>query len=171
MDDRRPLTAGDDTAATADAFVSAGNPGTPLESQNSPVSIAPPGVTDDPPSAEGTYADASETEAVVQDECLAAGFQSRRRSTVWEWVRTHGSTALVFAIIYVVLIIVYQPHLLLAQTTTSGGCLLYTSDAADDLLCVDLRGRRIIKKKHLLVILRLLATHIILDVQHNATRR
>src|SRR5450756_2113498 len=28
-----------------------------------------------------------------------------------------------------------------------GGCLLYTSDAADDLLCVDLGGRRIIKKK------------------------
>src|SRR5450756_2878085 len=30
-----------------------------------------------------------------------------------------------------------QPHI----------CLLYTSDAADDLLCVDLGGRRIIKKK------------------------
>eukprot|EP00657_Telonema_sp_P-1_P004404 TRINITY_DN2017_c0_g1_i1.p3 TRINITY_DN2017_c0_g1~~TRINITY_DN2017_c0_g1_i1.p3 ORF type:complete len:109 (-),score=41.38 TRINITY_DN2017_c0_g1_i1:50-376(-) len=29
----------------------------------------------------------------------------------------------------------------------SQGCLLYTSDAADDLLCVDLGGRRIIKKK------------------------
>ena len=28
-----------------------------------------------------------------------------------------------------------------------GHCLLYTSDAADDLLCVDLGGRRIIKKK------------------------
>ena len=28
-----------------------------------------------------------------------------------------------------------------------GGCLLYTSDAADDLLRVDLGGRRIIKKK------------------------
>ena len=29
------------------------------------------------------------------------------------------------------------------------GCLLYTSDAADDLPCVDLGGRRIIKKnKH-----------------------
>mgnify|MGYP007112046681 CR=1 FL=1 len=28
-----------------------------------------------------------------------------------------------------------------------GACLLYTSDAADDLLCVDLGGRRIIKKK------------------------
>ena len=26
-------------------------------------------------------------------------------------------------------------------------CLLYTSDAADDLLCVDLGGRRIMKKK------------------------
>ena len=26
-------------------------------------------------------------------------------------------------------------------------CLLYTSDAADDLLCVDLGARRIIKKK------------------------
>ena len=30
------------------------------------------------------------------------------------------------------------------QTTA---CLLYTSDAADDLLCVDLGGRRLIKKK------------------------
>src|SRR5659263_106086 len=29
----------------------------------------------------------------------------------------------------------------------SRSCLLYTSDAADDLLCVDLGGRRIIKKK------------------------
>ena len=32
-------------------------------------------------------------------------------------------------------------------TPDSGICLLYTSDAADDLLCVDLGGRRIIKKK------------------------
>ena len=32
-------------------------------------------------------------------------------------------------------------------------CLLYTSDAADDLLCVDLGGRRIIQKK----------THILTD--------
>ena len=29
-----------------------------------------------------------------------------------------------------------------------GICLLYTSDAADDLLCVDFGGRRIIKKKN-----------------------
>ena len=31
---------------------------------------------------------------------------------------------------------------------TVNTCLLYTSDAADDLLCVDLGGRRIIKKKN-----------------------
>ena len=30
--------------------------------------------------------------------------------------------------------------------TQGNVCLLYTSDAADDLLCVDLGGRRIIKK-------------------------
>ena len=34
-----------------------------------------------------------------------------------------------------------------AQMVRMGACLLYTSDAADDLLCVDLGGRRIIKKK------------------------
>ena len=33
-------------------------------------------------------------------------------------------------------------------TGLQGGCLLYTSDAADDLLCVDLGGRRIINKKN-----------------------
>ena len=31
--------------------------------------------------------------------------------------------------------------------TNATSCLLYTSDAADDLLCVDLGGRRIIQKK------------------------
>src|SRR5450756_2888543 len=31
-----------------------------------------------------------------------------------------------------------------ANLATFKGCLLYTSDAADDLLCVDLGGRRII---------------------------
>ena len=39
-------------------------------------------------------------------------------------------------------------------------CLLYTSDAADDLLCVDLGGRRIIKKKK---------THIDLTKPNNTT--
>eukprot|EP00825_Cyclidium_porcatum_P035693 TRINITY_DN37468_c0_g1_i2.p2 TRINITY_DN37468_c0_g1~~TRINITY_DN37468_c0_g1_i2.p2 ORF type:complete len:121 (+),score=17.56 TRINITY_DN37468_c0_g1_i2:198-560(+) len=36
-----------------------------------------------------------------------------------------------------------QSHVLCVDTT----CLLYTSDAADDMQCVDLGGRRIIKKK------------------------
>src|SRR5450756_3168713 len=38
-------------------------------------------------------------------------------------------------------------HLNDCKTGDPIGCLLYTSDAADDLLCVDLGGRRIIKKK------------------------
>ena len=36
---------------------------------------------------------------------------------------------------------------MVARAINLGICLLYTSDAADDLLCVDLGGRRIIKKK------------------------
>src|SRR5680860_1731059 len=39
-----------------------------------------------------------------------------------------------------------SPYLTL-RSRTEKTCLLYTSDAADDLLCVDLGGRRIIKKK------------------------
>src|SRR5450756_2974527 len=39
-------------------------------------------------------------------------------------------------------------HMLSVMSSTRcSACLLYTSDAADDLLCVDLGGRRIIKKK------------------------
>jgi len=51
------------------------------------------------------------------------------------------------------MILVYTDTALLTgmSTLTEVGlyqaCLLYTSDAADDLLCVDLGGRRIIKKK------------------------
>ena len=41
------------------------------------------------------------------------------------------------------------PYKVLKKLTQAlaNACLLYTSDAADDLLCVDLGGRRIIKKK------------------------
>ena len=35
----------------------------------------------------------------------------------------------------------------LSISVEDADCLLYTSDAADDLLCVDLGGSRIIKKK------------------------
>src|SRR5680860_1423466 len=38
-----------------------------------------------------------------------------------------------------------EPHFSTSDMVTSICCLLYTSDAADDLLCVDLGGRRIIK--------------------------
>ena len=43
----------------------------------------------------------------------------------------------------------YVPHINtdLLEDQVAKACLLYTSDAADDLLCVDLGGRRIIKKK------------------------
>src|SRR5680860_1876960 len=40
-----------------------------------------------------------------------------------------------------------NPYLMKILREEGFGCLLYTSDAADDLLCVDLGGRRIIKKK------------------------
>src|SRR5450756_424034 len=40
-----------------------------------------------------------------------------------------------------------RPPRPLSTSAPSQSCLLYTSDAADDLLCVDLGGRRIIKKK------------------------
>src|SRR5665213_3991204 len=39
-----------------------------------------------------------------------------------------------------------QPLIGRKTAALSRYCLLYTSDAADDLLCVDLGGRRIIKK-------------------------
>src|SRR5680860_553448 len=41
----------------------------------------------------------------------------------------------------------HRSTLLRIWSAWSCSCLLYTSDAADDLLCVDLGGRRIIKKK------------------------
>ena len=42
----------------------------------------------------------------------------------------------------------YSPTLTVQNNLikVSLGCLLYTSDAADDMQCVDLGGRRIIKK-------------------------
>ena len=36
---------------------------------------------------------------------------------------------------------------IIRNEATAGYCLLYTSDAADDLPCVDLGGRHLIKKK------------------------
>src|SRR5450756_2895002 len=47
----------------------------------------------------------------------------------------------------VVLTLIELSGLVLVILVGFYACLLYTSDAADDLLCVDLGGRRIIKKK------------------------
>ena len=44
------------------------------------------------------------------------------------------------------MILIMMPFFFLGMYERDG-CLLYTSDAADDRLCVDLGGRRIIKKK------------------------
>ena len=52
------------------------------------------------------------------------------------------------ALVFVVLALLLNVSIDGAGQSTTGGCLLYTSDAADDLLCVDLGGRRIIKKKN-----------------------
>src|SRR5450756_2902265 len=53
------------------------------------------------------------------------------------------SLILVALIIFIVMLVQYFP----GYRSYYRLCLLYTSDAADDLLCVDLGGRRIIKKK------------------------
>ena len=55
-----------------------------------------------------------------------AGVQAAKRT--WEWIPLC--------------------HTILLTGIVVKACLLYTSDAADDLLCVDLGGRRIIKKKN-----------------------
>ena len=49
----------------------------------------------------------------------------------------------------VFLVILVVASLLINLGPQYNACLLYTSDAADDLLCVDLGGRRLIKKKNI----------------------
>ena len=62
------------------------------------------------------------------------------RDRIGEKVKTH-----VFAVKHVQIPVDDQVNAL--RQGENPVCLLYTSDAADDLLCVDLGGRRIIKKK------------------------
>ena len=45
-------------------------------------------------------------------------------------------------------VVAVDPRVVAEVLEQEGGCLLYTSDAADDLPCVDLGGSRLIKKKH-----------------------
>src|SRR5450756_3134814 len=59
---------------------------------------------------------------------------TRARPGIARWLRwTAGGSALAVALVLVGGFAAYQYY----------SCLLYTSDAADDLLCVDLGGRRI----------------------------
>src|SRR5680860_791343 len=48
--------------------------------------------------------------------------------------------------VYAAFLYVFVDNSFICSMATFRACLLYTSDAADDLLCVDLGGRRIIKK-------------------------
>src|SRR5680860_981258 len=87
-------------------------------------------------------------------------FRDKKRSyvSVWNWIQRFGSSQIykrkrVAALIVDETVIqVGNQHFWLWMCiepvhSSVLGCLLYTSDAADDLLCVDLGGRRIIKKK------------------------
>eukprot|EP00831_Metopus_contortus_P012053 TRINITY_DN1483_c0_g1_i1.p4 TRINITY_DN1483_c0_g1~~TRINITY_DN1483_c0_g1_i1.p4 ORF type:complete len:115 (+),score=15.01 TRINITY_DN1483_c0_g1_i1:535-879(+) len=49
--------------------------------------------------------------------------------------------------LFVIILMAINVHSIVNQLTLYCSCLLYTSDAADDTPCVDLGGRRIIKKK------------------------
>ena len=60
---------------------------------------------------------------------------------------THFRSAVVFGRARVLTDDAQRRHALECLAKKYSPCLLYTSDAADDLLCVDLGGRRIIKKK------------------------
>src|SRR5450756_405544 len=68
--------------------------------------------------------------------------QERLGDWFHEWVTTRGDLAESTRALYLRLLSTWIDAPLSVERPT--GCLLYTSDAADDLLCVDLGGRRII---------------------------
>src|SRR5450756_743822 len=82
---------------------------------------------------------------MFEDSLIESGnrFKTKRLST------TILSFLLQVGLIGILILIplIYTDALPKTQLMTFLVCLLYTSDAADDLLCVDLDGRRIIKKK------------------------
>ena len=60
---------------------------------------------------------------------------------------THGqSPTLVVLLFFINFQLISELLAKWTDTKKVGICLLYTSDAADDMQCVDLGGRRIIKK-------------------------
>ena len=77
---------------------------------------------------------------------LRRGTRRRGRRRVVGSVATSSSAVVVADVDRVGAIVV---RAVIGAVVVTGFCLLYPSDAADDLPCVDLGGRRIIKKKHI----------------------
>ena len=69
-----------------------------------------------------------------------------RRKAMKVYFKKYEENQIALANLYNIIQTDYDTEASLRKYPSS--CLLYTSDAADDLLCVDLGGRRIIKKKH-----------------------
>ena len=68
------------------------------------------------------------------------------RSLLWEALMIGSIGSVVGTFVGVALVYIFH-NIGFNFSALLQNCLLYTSDAADDLLCVDLGGRRIIKKK------------------------
>ena len=64
----------------------------------------------------------------------------RRADILWKWV--------IAGALCVGVVSILKAFLQRRYNTLLNDCLLYTSDAADDLLCVDLGCRRLLKKKN-----------------------
>ena len=83
---------------------------------------------------------------------VTIGDDSRFRPSDWEVFALTGTTHLmVISGMHITLVamlaLLGAKRVLRLWPGLHGRCLLYTSDAADDLLCVALGGRRILKKK------------------------
>src|SRR5450756_3195258 len=83
---------------------------------------------------------------------LNSAFHLDNLNRAWNWLLTNPEAPYknYFRHVYAAYSLSTNDNLRCLSSKLKDGtyvCLLYTSDAADDLLCVDLGGRRIIKKK------------------------
>src|SRR5680860_1797784 len=77
----------------------------------------------------------------TSSQCRSSSRSLRTPTSIWYTSTVAGGT------LYNTFASIGRNRLAIPYGAFHKGCLLYTSDAADDLLCVDLGGRRIIKKK------------------------
>ena len=93
---------------------------------------------------------------------LASKKLNKRKSWTSQFARNYQLHLFMLIPIAYIIIFNYVPmfgiQIAFKNFTPGKGCLLYTSDAADDLLCVDLGGRRLIKKNTITHTLSLLLT-------------